>query len=58
MLQNGSAPRVPQDESKVTLAPQIEKDDAKVEWMMSAQTHRQYRARVERVAGRVVRIWR
>ncbi len=36
MLESGSAPRVAQDESEVTLAPQIEKDDAKIEWTMSA----------------------
>ena len=28
LLERGTAPRVPQDESRVTLAPQIEKDDA------------------------------
>lgn len=38
MLENGSAPRAPQDEDKITLAPQIEKDDAKINWTMSAQT--------------------
>ena len=37
MLQNGNAPRVPQDASKVTLAPQIEKDDAKIDWTMNAE---------------------
>ncbi len=36
LLESGSAPRVPQDESAVTLAPQIGKDDAKIEWTMSA----------------------
>ena len=38
MLENEAAPRVPQDEDKITLAPQIEKDDAKIHWTMSAQT--------------------
>ena len=38
MLENGTAPRAPQDESKITLAPQIEKDDAKINWTMSAAT--------------------
>ena len=38
MLENEAAPRVPQDENKITLAPQIEKDDAKINWTMSAQT--------------------
>ena len=37
-LESGTAPRVPQDESKITLAPQIEKDDAKINWTMSAET--------------------
>ena len=37
LLESGTAPRVPQDESKVTLAPQIDKDDARVEWTMSAE---------------------
>lgn len=37
MLESGTAPRVPQDESQITLAPQIEKDDAKIEWTMSAE---------------------
>ena len=36
MLERGTAPRVPQDESRVTLAPQIDKDDAKIDWTMSA----------------------
>ena len=36
MLESGTAPRAPQDESAVTLAPQIEKDDAKISWTMSA----------------------
>lgn len=38
LLENGTAPRVPQDENQITLAPQIEKDDAKINWTMSAQT--------------------
>ncbi len=38
MLESGAAPRVPQDESEITLAPQIEKDDAKIDWTMSAET--------------------
>ena len=37
MLESGTAPRVPQNESEVTLAPQIEKDDAKVNWTMNAE---------------------
>ena len=37
LLENGSAPRVSQDESQITLAPQINKDDARVEWTMSAE---------------------
>lgn len=37
MLESGTAPRVPQDESQITLAPQIEKDDAKISWTMSAE---------------------
>ena len=37
LLESGTAPRVPQDESQITLAPQIDKDDAKIEWTMSAQ---------------------
>ena len=37
MLESGYAPRVPQDESEITLAPQIEKDDAKIDWTMSAE---------------------
>ncbi len=37
MLENGQAPRVSQDENAVTLAPQIDKDDAKIEWTMSAE---------------------
>ena len=37
MLESGTAPRAPQDESKITLAPQIEKDDAKIDWTMSAE---------------------
>ena len=36
LLGSGQAPRVPQDESRVTLAPQISKDDARIEWTMSA----------------------
>ena len=38
MLESGKAPRMPQDESAVTLAPQIEKDDARIDWTMSAET--------------------
>ena len=37
MLESGTAPRVPQDENRVTLAPQIDKDDAKISWTMSAE---------------------
>ncbi len=37
LLESGSAPRAPQDENAVTLAPQIEKDDAKVNWTMNAE---------------------
>ena len=36
MLERGTAPRVPQNESRVTLAPQIERDDAKIDWTMRA----------------------
>ncbi len=37
MLENNSAPRVPQDETGVTLAPQIDKDAVQVEWTMDAE---------------------
>ena len=37
LLEREAAPRVPQDEIRVTLAPQIERDDAKIEWTMSAE---------------------
>ena len=37
LLERGTAPRVPQDESQITLAAQIEKDDAKINWAMSAE---------------------
>ena len=37
MLENGSAPRAAQDESRFTLAPQIDKDAAQIQWTMSAE---------------------
>lgn len=36
MLESGNAPRVPQDESGVTLAPQIDKDAVEIEWTTGA----------------------
>lgn len=37
MLARGDAPRVPQDESAVTIAPSIDKDEARIDWTKSAQ---------------------
>ena len=37
LLESGPAPRAPQDESRVTLAPQIDKDAAQIRWAMSAE---------------------
>lgn len=37
LLETGSAPRTPQDETKVTWAPQIEREMARLEWRTSAQ---------------------
>ncbi len=37
MLQNGQAPRVPQDENQVTIAPSIDKDEARIDWTKSAR---------------------
>ena len=36
MLENGTAPRRAQDESGVTLAPQVDKEDVQIEWTMEA----------------------
>ena len=58
MLESGTAPRAPQDESKITLAPQIEKDDAKNRLDDERRANRQYGARVERVASRVLPVSR
>lgn len=38
LIENGVAEERPQDESKVTLAPRIERDDAKVDWSKDATT--------------------
>jgi methionyl-tRNA formyltransferase len=37
LLENDSAPRVPQDENAVTLCPQITKEMAQINWSMSAK---------------------
>ena len=37
LLASGNAPRVPQDDNAVTLAPSIDKDEARVDWTKSAQ---------------------
>ena len=37
LLENGKAPRVPQEENGITLAPQIEKDAVEINWTMSAE---------------------
>ena len=36
MLQNGDATRIPQDESSVTIAPSIDKEEARIDWNRSA----------------------
>ncbi len=37
MLEDGTAPRIPQDENGITLCPQITKEMAEVDWAMSAK---------------------
>ncbi|MGI8710642.1 MAG: methionyl-tRNA formyltransferase [Acidimicrobiales bacterium] len=37
MLGDGNAPRVPQNESAVTMAPSIDKDEARVDWNLGAR---------------------
>ncbi|MDQ3812319.1 MAG: methionyl-tRNA formyltransferase [Armatimonadota bacterium] len=36
LVQQGTAPRLPQDESRVTLAPTIKKEDGRIDWSQSA----------------------
>ena len=65
MLESGTAPRAPQQQSSVTLAPQVDKNDVKIEWTMDARkivdTVRAWNpwpvAWVER-AGEPLKIWR
>ncbi len=37
MLEQGSAPRVPQDEANITFCPQIEREDAHIDWSKGAE---------------------
>jgi len=37
LLENGAAPRVPQDENLVTMAPQLKREDGKIRWDEAAQ---------------------
>ncbi len=38
MLEDGSAPRIPQDHGKATYAPKIEKDDCRIDWSKSGES--------------------
>ena len=37
LLENGTAPRVPQDENEVTMSPQLKREDGELRWHESAQ---------------------
>jgi methionyl-tRNA formyltransferase len=37
MLQSGTAPRVPQDKSRATLAPKLEREDGRIDWNEPAE---------------------
>lgn len=37
-LEQGTAPRIPQDHSQATYAPMLTRDDARIDWSLSAQT--------------------
>ncbi len=41
LLQSGTAPRVPQDESQATFCPQIKREDAQIQWSKGAVQARQ-----------------